>query len=313
MRVRIPVTREDTMQFSRLATEFLRYRAARGGSPRTAESYEQCYAQFRTFLASKGLEDDLRHFTGDLVSDFVEYLAGHRAAPGTIHARLGALSSLGDYGVRAKNTKGKYHLPENPVGRVERPKLIRPEGRYLYAQEIRDMLAVPAPPNERLLLLFLLDTQLRASAAANAKVRDLSQDARADGDRLLLHVIEKGGKPQVVTLGADLAVALLEVLKQREAEPDEPLLVNTKGGAYSRNSLTEAVARLARQAGITRLRVGAHLFARHSPASLAGQNGASAFEIAAMLRHADLSTAKRYVHGVTADAARERVRELLKS
>lgn len=295
------------MQLSRLASDFLRYKAARGCSPRTAEEYDRTFGQFRAFLASKGLDDDVRNFTGDTVAEFVEYVAAHGAKASSINTKLAALSSLGGYGLKIKTPRGKYTLSENPVSRVERPKRQQPPERYLYAQEIRDLLAVDAPACERLALRFLLDTQLRASAAANARVRDLS----ADGERLFLHVIEKGNRHEVVELSPDLAKVLLEVLKQREAGSDDPLLVNSKGVAYTRTSLSEMVARLARRAGITRLPVRAHLLARHSPASLAGQAGATEFEIAAMLRHANTATARRYVHGVTGEAARERVREML--
>lgn len=306
-RVRIPTFRGDTVQFSRLASDFIRYKAARGGAPRTGELYDVAFSQFRTFLTLTGREDDVRNFTGDTVAEFVGYLAGHGAAASTASVRLSALSSLGAYGARTKDARGRYILPENPVLRVERPRRQRPPERYLYAQEIRDILSA-APPRERLVLRFLLDTQLRASAAVNAKVRDLSQD----GDRLLLSVVEKGNRHDTVEVPPDLAEALLEWLKHREADPDDPLLVNAYGRAYTRTSLSEMVSRSARRAGVTRLPVRAHLFARHSPASLAGQTGATEFEIAAMLRHANTATARRYVHGVTGDAARERVRDLLK-
>jgi site-specific recombinase XerD len=296
------------MQLSRLCSDFIRYKAARGGAPRTAENYELAFGQFRAFLTSKGLDDDIRNFTGDEVAGFVEYLNGLGVKANSTNTKLAALSSLGDYGLKIKTSRGKYVLSENPVSRVERPKPDKPHERYLYAQEIRDLLAVSAPAYERLALRLLLDTQLRASAAAKARVRDLSQD----GERLLLHVVEKGGRHDTVELPLDLAEALLAVLKQREAGPDDPLLVNSKGVAYTRTSLSEMIARLARRAGITRLPVRAHLLARHSPASLAGQAGATEFEIAAMLRHASTATARRYVHGVAGETARRRVRELLK-
>lgn len=296
------------MQFGRLASDFLRYKAARGGSPNTAQTYEIIFGQFRAYLASLGLDDDIRHFTGDTVAGFMEYLAGHGVKASTIATKVAALSSLGEYGMKTKNPRGKYVLAENPVARVERPQRGPSPERYLYAQEIRAMLSVEAPAHERLVLAFLMDTQLRATAAVSAKVRDLSQD----GDRLLLSVIEKGNRPHLVTLSQGLAVGLLEMLKQREAQPDEPILVNSQGRAYTRTALSQMISRLALRAGITRIPVRAHLFARHSPASLAGQAGATEFEIAALLRHANTATARKYTHGVTAEAARERVREMLK-
>lgn len=301
------------MRFSELATGFLRYKAARGASPRSADCWGLTFGQFTAYLRARGLEDDVRSFTPETVEGFVGYLAEHGLKASSIGVKLAGLSSLGRYGTRVKDGRGRYVLAENPVARVERPKPSAPPERYLYPNEIRAILDVEAPANERLALRFLFETQLRASAAAGARVRDLSIEPTAEGDRLRLTVREKGDHPDTFLLSPELGDALLASLRSREAGPDEPLLVNAAGRAYTRTSLSEMVARLARRAGVTRVPVRAHLFARHSPASLAGQAGASVFEVAAMLRHRDLSTAKRYVHGVNADAVRARVRDLLEA
>ncbi len=303
----IPAVREDAMKFSELASRFLQYKALRGHfTARTAECYGLAIAQFRGFLQERGLDDDVKNFNGDTLSDFAGWLAGHGNRASSVNVKLAALSSLAKYGMTVKGAKG-YVLTENPVARVERPRKQAPRERYLLAEEIRAILSVEAPACERLALRLLVETQLRASAAANARVRDLT----LDGDRVRLSVVEKGGNPDTFALSRELGDALLESLKLREAGPDDHILVGSSGRPYTRTSLSEMVRKLARRAGVTRIPVRAHLFARHSPASLAGQAGASEFEIMALLRHRSPGTAKRYVHGVKADAVRERVRELI--
>src|SRR5262249_25538826 len=103
-----------------------------------------------------------------------------------------------------------------------------------------------------------------------------------------------------------VAALLKAALREREAEPDEPIIVIMKNEPYSRQAFSEMVQRNAYRAGITRVSVRAHLI-RHSVASMAAALGASVPELAAMLNHAGLSTAARYVHGVRPDAALARV------
>lgn len=296
------------MRLSQLGSDMLKYRALRGGSVRTAECYELAYAQFVGFLRERRVDDDVRHFTADNVEAFAAYLAEKGLKGTSITTKLAALSALGTYGMRAKDSRGKRILDHNPADkRVERPKRSRGRDCYLYPDEIRQLLAAEVPANEKLALAFLFDTRLRASAAATARVRDLA----LEGEAVKVSVREKGDKPRAVVLSATVAERLIASLKVREAGSDETLLLNGAGRPYTRTSLSEMVAKVARHAGVTRVPVRAHLFARHSVASIAGQNGATAFEIAALLGHADTSTAAKYVHGVSGDATRDRVRELL--
>lgn len=280
-------------------------------SVRSKETYDHCIRQFMTYLEGAGAQNSVESFTPENVEGFVEYLYAVKKLSNTsVNLRLSALSGLAQYAMQNNDerTKKRY-MTSNPVQFVKRPKNERPVSKYLTAAEVRALLNVECEPNEKLALALLFDTQLRASAAAEAKVKDLT----LDGDRVLLTVVEKGDNPDTFVLGPELAEALVASLRLREAGKEETLLLNCKGEPYTRQTLSEMVARLARRAGITRIRVGAHLFARHSPASLAGQDGASTFEIAAMLRHRDPNTAKRYVHGVTADATRARVRDLVRA
>ena len=307
MALTIQAWRGDDMTLPDLISKYIadpRYLA----TARSKETYEHCLRQFLTYLVTAAKTDTgLRQFTPEHVEGFVTWLYEHEMTNSSVNLRLSALSGLAKYGMQQR-LRGKPLVAANPIDFVKRPKNARPKEKYLTAVEIRALLAAECPDNERLALAVLFDTQLRVSAAANAKVKDL----RLDGDSLRLSVVEKGDNPDTFLLSPEVAAALCASLKQREAGPDEALLVNTRRGEpYTRQTLSEMVARVARRAGITRIRVGAHLFARHSPASLAGQDGATEFEIAAMLRHRSTATAKKYVHGVAAETARDRVRGLI--
>jgi integrase/recombinase XerD len=296
------------MRISELSRKFLLWSSARGASPRTTESYEATYTRFVEFLHQRGEDDDLRHFTPEHVEAFIDTLVAGGLKPSSVTVKVSALSSLGTFGTRTKDAKGRYYLGENPVGRVYRPKRVRPAEKYLYAHEIKQLLAVQADAPSRLVLEILIDTALRASEVCRANVADLTED----GGRLRLAVVVKGGRPRTLTLGKRVGALLLESLRLREAKPGDPLIVGPHGGRFGRTSLSEFVLRLAVRAGVTRIAVRAHVL-RHSLASLASAANVDIPTIAAMLNHSDLNTVTRYVHRQDAvDAAREKVRELLR-
>jgi integrase/recombinase XerC len=308
-RVAIPKYRGETaMRLSQLGDQYLKFFGARGASPRTIETYDLVYGQFVAFLVNQGKQDDVREFTPDNLEAFSTYLAEAGRKASSVNIKLAALHSLGAFGVKTKDASGKkYLLQENPLDRVYRPKRQKPAEKYLYLQELKALLALPKPAAAQLALELTADTGLRASELAGARVADLS----LDGDRLILATRVKGGAQKTVTLGAEVSAKLLESLKFREAGPHDPVLVNEQGGAYTRTTLTEMVARNARRAGITRIPVRAHVL-RHSYATLAVATGADLPTAAAMLNHAGLATIGRYVHRKDAvDAARDRVREIL--
>lgn len=305
---RIPTFREAAMKISALADQYLKFFAARGASPRTVECYDATYRQYIAFLMGRGLEDDLRHFTTETLEAFIDYLKGAGRKASSVNVKLAGLHSLGEYGKKTKDGRGRYYLAENPLDRVHRPKKERPPEKYLGKMELQQLLAVPCPATVRVAIDLIIDTALRASELAAANVEHL----RLDGERIILTVRVKGGRFREITLGAEVAGRLLETLKFREARQRDPLLVNEKGDRYTRTTLSEMVLRMAVKAGITRIRVRAHVL-RHSVATLASATGADVPTIAAMLNHSDIHTVQRYVHRHSAvDAAREAVREALR-
>ena len=296
------------MKLSTLADEYLKFFAARGASPKTIECYDLTYRQLVAFLLGLGQENDLRNFTPENIDAFATYLAEKKRKASSVNVKLAALHSLGEYGKKTKDARGKYHLAENPLDRVFRPKRVKPAEKYLGKVELQQLLAVECPAPARVALELLVDTALRASELTSANVEHL----RLDGERVLLSVRVKGGRYREVTLGREAADKLIESLRFREARPHDPLLVNERGERYTRTSLSEMVLRLAARAGITRIPVRAHVL-RHSVATLADETGASVPTIAAMLNHSDVHTAQRYIHRNEAvDAARAAVRGALR-
>jgi integrase/recombinase XerD len=271
---------------------------------RSRETYDHCIGQFVTFLTTAGRQNSVSELTPENVEAFVALLFERKMAATSVNLRLSALSGLAKYAMQTKN-RGRYLLDVNPVDRIKRPRNAKPRERFLTLDELRALLAVDCPPNERLALALIVDQPLRATEYCEACVRDL----RLEGDAVALTVRVKGGAHVTKVLGSRVAEQLQAALREREAGRDETLLVNTKGEPYSRQTFSEMIARNAVKAGI-RQPVRAHLI-RHSIASAAALKGATEHELAAVLNHASLGTVKRYTHGVRPDAALDRVREAL--
>ena len=94
-----------------------------------------------------------------------------------------------------------------------------------------------------------------------------------------------------------------------EAGPEAPLLINSRGDQFNRSSLTSLVFRLARRAGITRIKVRAHVL-RHTYNAIGNAAGVGITERAGLLNHANTHTLQSYDHFFAGqlDAAREKVR-----
>lgn len=297
------------MRLSDLGSQYLKWFAQRNASPKTIESYDLAYTQFVAFLIGLGQQNSIESFTPEHIDAFIGHLTQTGRKASSVNIKLSALHSLGEYGKKSKDGRGKYYLAENPLDRIVRPKEEPVHERYLTLVEIRQLLAHPKPAACQIAIEILVDVQLRASELTNANV----EHARLDGDRVVLAVRVKGNRFKEVTLGQAVSARLLEALKFREARPSDPLVVNEKGHRYTRTTLSEMILRQAKRAGITRFPVRAHVLGRHSVATLASESKVEIPVIAGMLNHSDLNTVQKYVHrNAAVDAAREAVREALR-
>ena len=308
----IPVWTEPTMQLSRVADQFVAYLGAyRGYSPRTCENYALAYGQLQAFLRLQGLTDDVRHFTGDVVAAFAQYLAAGGNKANSVNTKLAALSSLAAYGMRTKDPRGRYILVDNPMARIERPQRQRVNRRFLHREEAKALLTVECPANERVAIDLIFDTGLRVSELCRANVEDLWENRQG---QLVLGVTVKGrGRSQQkidVPIGKAVAERLLALLRHREAGPKDPLLVNQSGHRYLRTVLSDVIARRARQAGIARIPVRAHTL-RHTYNVVArSEAGLDEVQRAGLLNQTDTASVRRYDHLLPDEThdARERVR-----
>ncbi|HEY4691557.1 MAG TPA: tyrosine-type recombinase/integrase [Anaerolineae bacterium] len=140
-------------------------------------------------------------------------------------------------------------------------------------------------------MMLMLDTGLRISEVATARIPDLNLERRQ------LKVFGKGQKERIVPFGQRCAQALMRYIHMYRAKPrrDEfdQVFLAPDGEPMTRNSLEHVVRRLRDASGITRLH--AHLL-RHTFAVnfLVSEGDLRALQL--ILGHESLVVTQRYLH-----------------
>ena len=302
------------MMFSKFAADFEKWLVRQKYAADTIDSYTFALRQFSAYLALRRVDDDVRAFTPEHVEGFAAEMDRRGAKASTITRRLSALSSLAVFGMKVPKGRG-YLIDDDPTRRFDWPQTQEPETDYLYGAEMRALMELPVEPYKAVARDLLIETGLRASELCRANVGDL-QDI---GGERVLRVIVKGRRSRErkksVPISDQLWAFLYEAISPaRRGDPMAPILVGAHGRRLTRTDLGALVARMGREAGITRLRVHPHLF-RHSLAvqlKLAGVHDRTA---SALLNQTDTRSLRRYDHIVpgelragreAANAARQR-------
>lgn len=296
------------MLMSRLAQDALTWLAVQNRAPMTIAQYDTVYRQFIAFLLSRGLTDDVRHLTDDQIRAWMLDLSQRGVHGNTIRTKLSALSTLARYAMTVRDSRGRPLLDHDPTRTFPWPTYTRPEKRFLYPQEAAAFVAVQRPPHEALVRDFLLETGLRANEVCTIDVKDFIQ---VGPEAYLVRARVKGrrGERVEVPLSPALGSRLKDALLNRGV-PDgrEPLFVNSRGQRWTRTALSELMARIGRQAGITRMRVSAHKL-RHTANVVARIAGLDSVQRASLLNHRSLATLREYDHLIPGELLQARRRQ----
>ena len=189
-------------------------------------------------------------------------------------------------------------LDVSPMARipvpVDRPDTIQP----FTEQQINALLTAARnsrhPKRDEALLLFLLDTGVRANELATLRFRDVDTSAKK------ATVEGKGGKSRPVYFGSSTARALWQYLKTDGRELDDPLFISERGEAFTRAGLTQLIDRLGKAAQINTARCSPHTF-RHTFAVMFLRGGENQNSLMALLGHTNIQMTARYVKLAEAD------------
>ncbi len=206
----------------------------------------------------------------------------------------------------------EFDMP-NVMERVKSPKVEKREVRSFTPEEIRRILQAveytrpslgrregfrmrrPTHLRDRAIILFLLDTGIRASELCNLLIRDV--DLKTGEVRIQRG---KGGKERDVYIGASTRKALLQYLMndRPDADPSDFLFVTNNGMPFNRDTLGRLLRRVGARAGVQK--VHAHRF-RHTFAIMFLRNGGNAIVLKKLLGHETFEMVEVYLEIARSD------------
>jgi integrase/recombinase XerC len=154
------------------------------------------------------------------------------------------------------------------------------------------------------ILLFMLDTGLRASEVCGLTMKDV-QIHKSHG---VVKVCGKGGKERTVAFSRRAARALWNYLRESPREDNTPVFLSdrsvTAARPLTRSGLQQLFERLGNMVGVKEVRCSPHTM-RHTFAINFLRAGGEAFVLQAMLGHEDLHMTQRYVKIARSDIEKQ--------
>jgi site-specific recombinase XerD len=274
----------------------------RQASPHTIASYRDTFrlllgfAQRRLNTPPSALS--LEDLDAPLVGSFLDSLEKERGnGSRSRNVRLAAIHSFFRYA--ALMEPGRSALIQRVLAIPNKRYDHRPI-EFLTRVEIDALLAAPNPKlwtgrRDRALLLVAVQTGLRVSELTALRCQDV-----AFGSGAHVRCLGKGRKERCTPLRKEAATALRSWLRERRAQPSEPLFPNARGGPLSSDGIAFLLAKhldAARQhcPSLARKRVSPHVL-RHSAAMDLLQHDVDCSVIALWLGHESVETTQMYLH-----------------
>lgn len=159
-------------------------------------------------------------------------------------------------------------------------------------QKIQDR-GIPYPERNRALILFLVDTGVRAEELCNIKLHQL------DKRNQRIRVFGKGAKERYVNFSPRTAQALWRYLTTRpDATEGDPLFAVQSGKPFTRRRLLDLLHTIGERAGVPHVNV--HRF-RHTFAIQYLRNRGDPYTLQRLIGHSSLDMIKRYLAIVQSD------------
>lgn len=275
----------------------------RNSSQHTIRQYASELAQFTEYLRQQQIST-YSEVTNITIRTFLAGLHDRQLAKRSVARKLSALRSFFRFLVQAG------HLASNPVMSVRSPKLEKPLPKFLYPDQIEQLLVKPDETKplglrDQAMFELLYATGIRVGELVGLDIDSVRLDLG------MALVYGKGGKERWVPVGEYATDALRKYIERGrpalllhskveadDGSPERALFLNRRGTRLSdrsvRRSLDQYVAALA---GVNR--ISPHTL-RHTFATHMLEAGADLRSVQELLGHEHLSTTQIYTH-VTKD------------
>ena len=233
------------------------------------------------------------------IFNYLIYLYEQNLSSRTISRHISALRGFYKFLIITKK------LIDNPIERIESPKISRTIPKVLSKEEVEILLDIEVHDSfsarDKAMLELIYATGLRVSELINLNLNDV------DMDMDLVRTIGKGNKERIVPIGDYAKDALKEYIddyrdSMLKRTLSDKLFLNNHGTGMTRQGFFKNIRKIANEREI-KTEISPHTL-RHSFATHLLNNGADLRSIQEMLGHANLSTTEIYTHVAT-----EKIRE----
>ena len=196
--------------------------------------------------------------------------------PRTVKDTFGLLRSFFSFLVN------EGYLEASPMQKLKSP-IHRPDQMQPFSEnQVKALLDAAKksrhPKRDEALLLFMLDTGVRASELCGLTLKSIDIVNRK------AMVLGKGNKHRAVYFGRETGKALWQYIRDKGIEGTDPLFRSEKGGGLQRSGLRQLFERLGIQANIEATRCSPHTL-RHTFAVMFLRGGGSVFSLKELLGH----------------------------
>jgi integrase len=231
-----------------LLAAFWRYQARRGVSAGTQAAYGHYIGLFVAWLDDRQLQS-IRPVDVEL-----RYLASWDRAFQARYGRPPSLRTVRNH-IVALNAFFSFlarfdHVPSNPIGQIERPRVVQGRNDRLTASEVEALLAACRTPAERIIVPLLLWTGMRGGEAESLLKRDVDAAER-------LIVVRQSKTPtglRTIPILQPLVAPIADWLAHQTAlgfaDPDSPFLATRSGRAMRHAQVWTVVKRVSGRAGV---------------------------------------------------------------
>lgn len=269
--------------------KFLKYlKIEKNYSNLTIINYGKDLKIFLKFLEENKI-NNYNQINYQLIRKFLEFLYDENYEKKTIARHISSLRSFFKYLLKENIIK------ENPMILISNPKLDKKLPKYLYYEQIEQILSIPdrsTPLGMRdlTILELLYSTGVRVSELVNIKIEDIDFNERT------IKILGKGNKERIVLYSKVLSNYLKDYLEKRNIfNPNHSYLFINKFG----NKLTDRGVRLIidniLKKGMVDFHINPHMI-RHTFATHLLDNGADLKCVQELLGHKNLSTTQIYTH-----------------
>lgn len=272
------------------AEAFLIERKARGCAKGTLSFYQQKLKPFLEYCESQVIQNVLQ-ITPNLIRQYLLYLEETNHNPGGIHAGFRAIRAF----LFWYEDEVEPESWSNPIQKVKAPRVPVEPLEPVEFETVSQLLETCqsntfTDVRDKAILLFLLDTGVRAGEFLSINIEDVNQ---ARGDILIRH--SKGKKPRYVYIGKHSKRAIRKYLKFRKDDNPALWVTHPRYDSFrlTYDGLRSVIVRRAKKAGVETPSL--HDFRRAFALSML-RSGTDIFTLAKLMGHKGISVLQRYLH-----------------